>query len=420
MKEAFQALRWHQPEKKGLNPLRMPLDMVIAKRTFGLLSKAGILLFTAEETPSRDKIIRWAEETLIHRMGLQVRMIRCLARKHFLLVVGNSEQREYLLKNAPGKLDGKMIQLSKWSPSYNYKEASQTSKQIWVELPYVDPLINDQGKKMLEKLGPILYYAVIKSNESKYSHIRVCVMMHNIEDLHDSIIMELPWGGEYVQEVQYTGLPNQCLRCRQRGHWAMDCHARKMQEQGHQIINNEKRQTTSQESLTTSAAAKVRKDSVSGEEFIPVKNRNEKRWDPAFSQDDYVEVNQPTAVENDDCVEIPRSTAIETDLSRAAETDAVETDASRTTTTDSNRDVEDATQDGDAIRQEAEEKEESNHIHDESNKHLGSSLVAQRSEKCIGTRYQTPLALLQMAEQSVQISQATKGTSIMSNEEVIK
>ncbi|KAL3675002.1 hypothetical protein R1sor_024950 [Riccia sorocarpa] len=142
--------------------------------------------------------------------------------------------------------------------------------------------------------------------------------MHNIENLHDSIILELPWGGEYIQEVQYTGLPDQ----------------------------------------------------------------------------------------------------LETDVSRAAETEAVETDASRTTTTDSNQDVEDDTQNGDAIRQEAGKKEKTTHVHEGSNKHLGSSLVAQGSEECTGTG--TPLALLQMAEQSVQISQATEGTSIMSNEEVIQ
>ncbi|KAL3690448.1 hypothetical protein R1sor_016757 [Riccia sorocarpa] len=41
MKKAFEALNWHQPEKKGSNPLRIPLDMTIAKRTFSLLSKAG-------------------------------------------------------------------------------------------------------------------------------------------------------------------------------------------------------------------------------------------------------------------------------------------------------------------------------------------------------------------------------------------
>ncbi|KAL3697021.1 hypothetical protein R1sor_011097 [Riccia sorocarpa] len=232
MMEAFQALRWHQPEKKGLNPLRMPLDLVIAKRTFGLLSKAGILVFAAEEAPSRDKIIR-------------------------------NEKR-------------------------------------WVRRGEVNTIIKDPDQ-----------------SSNPYNILRT----EQMEDL-------------------------------------------------------------------------------------------------VFSQDDCVEVNQPTAAENDDCVEIPRSAAVETDVSRAAETDAVETDASRTTTTDSNRDVEDDTQDGDAIRQEAEEKEKSNQVHDGSNKHLASSLVVQRSEECIGTG--TPLALLQMAEQSVQISQATEGTNTMSNEEVIQ
>ncbi|KAL3693815.1 hypothetical protein R1sor_007466 [Riccia sorocarpa] len=157
---AFEELKWHQPSKPAKNPLRMTLDMNIAKKTYGILSKAGLLLFTAEEAPSRDKVIRWAEDTLIKRMGLQVKMIRSLARKHFLIVVGDADQREFLLKNPPGRMEGKMIQLSKWTPAYNYKEASMTSEQVWVELPFVDPMIVDHGHQMLAKLGPVLYYTV--------------------------------------------------------------------------------------------------------------------------------------------------------------------------------------------------------------------------------------------------------------------
>ncbi|KAL3675612.1 hypothetical protein R1sor_025560 [Riccia sorocarpa] len=231
IREAFAELKWHQPSKPRQNPLRIPLDMEIARRTFGLLSKAGVMLFTAEEAPSRDRVIRWAEDTLINHMGFTVRMIRCIAQKHFLIVVGDADQREFLLKNAPGRMEGKMIQVSMWNPSYNYQEAAMTSKQIWVELPFVDPMIINHGKKMLEKLGPILYYAVVKTNEAKYSHIRACVMMRNLDCLHDSIILELPWGGEYTQEVDYTGLPDQCHKCRLRGHWAKDCPDRNGQQQ---------------------------------------------------------------------------------------------------------------------------------------------------------------------------------------------
>ncbi|KAL3697757.1 hypothetical protein R1sor_011833 [Riccia sorocarpa] len=70
-----------------------------------------------------------------------------------------------------------MIQLSQWTPAYNYKEASLASKQVWVKLPFVDPMIVDHSYKMLAKLGPVLFYAVVRTNVAemslllKYQHL---------------------------------------------------------------------------------------------------------------------------------------------------------------------------------------------------------------------------------------------------------
>ncbi|KAL3697957.1 hypothetical protein R1sor_012033 [Riccia sorocarpa] len=255
----------------------MPLDMAIARRTLGILSKAGLLLFTAEEAPSPDKVIRWVEEVIIQKMGIQVRMIRSLARKHFLEVVGDEDQRDYIMKNPPGRMEGKMIQISRWTPGYNYKEASMSSKQVWVELSFVDPMIVDQGHKMLAKLGPILYYAVVRKNETKYSHIRGCVLMHNLDNLYDSISLELPWGGEYLQEVEYTGLPDQCHKCSQRGHWAADC-ANKPGGRHSPSSGAGASSAGLARGLGTPSPSPVIQTDKSGDPFTPVGRRGEKAW----------------------------------------------------------------------------------------------------------------------------------------------
>ncbi|KAL3676755.1 hypothetical protein R1sor_026703 [Riccia sorocarpa] len=208
---AFNELKWHQPGKPGLNPLKMPLDMEIARRTLGILSKAGLLLFTAEEAPSRDKVIRWVEEVLIQKIG------------------------------------------------------------------YTNPMIVDQGHKMLAKLGPILYYAVVRTNETKYSHIRGCIMMHNLNNLHDAICLELPWGGEYIQEVEYTGLPDQCHKCRQRGHWAADCSNTPVGRHTMGGGAGTSSAGTARRMETVSPAPASQGDKI-GNGFTPVGRKGEKAW----------------------------------------------------------------------------------------------------------------------------------------------
>ncbi|KAL3690558.1 hypothetical protein R1sor_016867 [Riccia sorocarpa] len=122
---------------------------------------------------------------------------------------------------------------------------------------------------------------LVKTNEAKYSHIRACVMMRNLDSLHDSIILELPWGGEYIQEVDYTGLPDQCHRCRQRGHWAKDCPAR-----------NDKQQAPTQGlnggtgGTGTSAAPEVNQSPVGGVGYDPDNDgfRSAKRKGPTRAE----------------------------------------------------------------------------------------------------------------------------------------
>ncbi|KAL3696903.1 hypothetical protein R1sor_010979 [Riccia sorocarpa] len=221
--QAYNALVTRQKSTPGPNATKTTLDLDLAKESLGMYNKAGVILFMAEEAPGRDKVVDWAQRILVGRRGVQIRIIRELARKHFIIVLGSQAQKEQLLRNPPKEMGGKAIMISPWKPEYDYKEASKASKQIWVELQYVDPLLLNQGQMMLQSIGQVLFHTVHTTNDLKYAHIRGCVMRHDLENLPNEVIVDLPWGGHLIQEIRYTLLPDTCYRCRQRGHKAMDC-----------------------------------------------------------------------------------------------------------------------------------------------------------------------------------------------------
>ncbi|KAL3698101.1 hypothetical protein R1sor_012177 [Riccia sorocarpa] len=76
---------------------------------------------------------------------------------------------------------------------------------------------------MLQTIGPVLYHTVNTSLDMKYVHIRACVLRNDLDNLPDTVIVDLPWGGHITQEIKYTMLPDTCFKCKQIGHRAADC-----------------------------------------------------------------------------------------------------------------------------------------------------------------------------------------------------
>ncbi|KAL3675726.1 hypothetical protein R1sor_025674 [Riccia sorocarpa] len=76
---------------------------------------------------------------------------------------------------------------------------------------------------MAESLGTVLFHSNHEANVVKYAHLRACIMRQDTVNLPNAIIVDLPWGGHFVQEVKYTWLPDSCYKFFQRGHKAFEC-----------------------------------------------------------------------------------------------------------------------------------------------------------------------------------------------------
>ncbi|KAL3678882.1 hypothetical protein R1sor_021838 [Riccia sorocarpa] len=209
---AFTALVARSTSKPGPNVTRVSLDVSQATQSYGMLEKTALIMFTAEEAPSRDRVVSWLQEAISTARQMRISAVRELSRKHFLLLMESQEQKEAILLNPPTRMYGKAIRISKWSPSYNFAEAAKASKQIWLELQNVDPLLIGQGEIMLQSLGQVLYHTVLKTSDLRYAHMRACIIRDSINDVPESVILDLPWEGHVVQEVVYTLMPVSCCR----------------------------------------------------------------------------------------------------------------------------------------------------------------------------------------------------------------
>ncbi|KAL3696875.1 hypothetical protein R1sor_010951 [Riccia sorocarpa] len=129
MKSAYNALLERQTAKPGPNATRTTLNLDLARDAVGLYQKTGIILFTAEEAPSRDRIVDWVQRSIVQDRQLQVQYVRELAKKHFILVMATTQDKDSLLNNPPRYMYGKAVMLSKWSPDYNYREAAKANNQ---------------------------------------------------------------------------------------------------------------------------------------------------------------------------------------------------------------------------------------------------------------------------------------------------
>ncbi|KAL3681398.1 hypothetical protein R1sor_024354 [Riccia sorocarpa] len=76
---------------------------------------------------------------------------------------------------------------------------------------------------MLASIGPVAYSAVDRKEDSKYSHVRGCVLLDLQLDLPKRIIIKTPWMQSYTHDIVYTRFPDQCFQCKGRGHWAKNC-----------------------------------------------------------------------------------------------------------------------------------------------------------------------------------------------------
>ncbi|KAL3700503.1 hypothetical protein R1sor_018525 [Riccia sorocarpa] len=130
-----------------------------------------------EVSQSRDRVVTWVQDTMEHRLGVQVNQVTALSRCEFLIVFHSEDDRDEVLLNPPGYLDGKVVRIVEWERRHSIKISA---------------------------------------------HMKPATGGRHL-DLPKFVGIKTPWGKTYLQPVVYTRLPDRCFICLGQGHWAWSC-----------------------------------------------------------------------------------------------------------------------------------------------------------------------------------------------------
>ncbi|KAL3684532.1 hypothetical protein R1sor_002554 [Riccia sorocarpa] len=188
-----------------------------------LLEDTGVVFCTVDISPSRDAFIRWLYEEVEGKSAIQIKHVKVLAPRHFLVILFSTQDRNGVLAGGPYYLRRRMVYTTPWEPGFDTNKVLTKKMACWLDLKNVDPLIEDEATSMLSTLGEVVRVAgVTEKQEGKFPNIRGCVLMDMTKPL--PIVMKIALNNAVKRiQIQYDVLPDACYTCHTRGHFARLC-----------------------------------------------------------------------------------------------------------------------------------------------------------------------------------------------------
>ncbi|KAL3679798.1 hypothetical protein R1sor_022754 [Riccia sorocarpa] len=162
------------------------------------------------------------KDNFIVRHGVHIRRLKVLGRGQYLVVLGSKEERARILNACPFELNKKFVQIQPWTSNYDTWTGAGRRKPVWVTIVGMNAALEDEGIKILSKLGPLLHMSGIENGQSKFADIRGLVLLNAEVDPPEAAAVTFEEG--YVEfELHYEPLPTGCFTCHQEGHTARFC-----------------------------------------------------------------------------------------------------------------------------------------------------------------------------------------------------
>ncbi|KAL3698179.1 hypothetical protein R1sor_012255 [Riccia sorocarpa] len=209
-------------EVYALHNLDLAAQIIIANRK-RRLEECGVVFCTVDISPSRDAFCTWIQQEVAEKTKVQIKHVRILAARHYLVVLHSLVDRDTVLAGGPYYLRRRMVYTTPWEPGFDTSKVLAKKMACWLDLVDVDPLLEGESWNLLATLGEVIQCAgMTEHHESKFANIRGCVLIDMTKPLCTILTIQL--GGEVRQiEIQYDVLPDACFQCHERGHIARVC-----------------------------------------------------------------------------------------------------------------------------------------------------------------------------------------------------
>ncbi|KAL3700872.1 hypothetical protein R1sor_018894 [Riccia sorocarpa] len=187
------------------------------------LEDCGIVFCTIDMSPSRDTFLQWLYSEVENKAAVQVRHVKVLAAKHYLVYTRSTEDRDLILASGPYYMRRRLIYTVPWEPGFDTSKALAKKMSVWLDLLNVDAMLEGEGKAMLSTLGQVIQMAgMTEAQEGKFQHIRGCILMDLSKPL--PTVLKLNMNGVTRKiKIQYDMLPDACYVCNERGHYQRFC-----------------------------------------------------------------------------------------------------------------------------------------------------------------------------------------------------
>ncbi|KAL3681750.1 hypothetical protein R1sor_024706 [Riccia sorocarpa] len=154
------------------------------------LEERGVVFCTIDISPSRDAFCTWLQQEVVEKTVVQIKHVRILAARHYLVTLYNIHDRDTVLAGGPYYLRRRMVYTTPWEPGFDTSKVLAKNMACWLDLVDVDPLLEGESLNLLQTLGDVIQSAgTTERFESKFANVRGCVLMDMTQPLPTILTM---------------------------------------------------------------------------------------------------------------------------------------------------------------------------------------------------------------------------------------
>lgn len=199
----------------------------IIQKRIDYLSQHTVLARITGRNPGMRKLTLWARARL-HR---SFKSFTIRANNYMEIEFEDALGRDQALEVQYYDMSGQTICILPWSPYFNFEEDYASSKSytsLWVQIVDLPPFYRSKDiiQDFVSAFAEVISVDDTESYRTKLSGPRIRIITTDVEKLPKMLTLPRHDGrGDVAYKLAYSGLPEQCGRCRSYEHTVSQCNA---------------------------------------------------------------------------------------------------------------------------------------------------------------------------------------------------
>ena len=173
--------------------------------------------------PGLKSLTAWAKEFL----HPSLKLLSLRANNLFEVTFEHVEGRVHALKQSDFVCESSTIFFSSWRPHVNSRTSHDTlDHPVWVQIVNLCQILRDDAflRTIGEQIGQVIAIDNSEVYKAKFFGPRIRLLVCDLGNLpHAVVIPRLDGEGVVEYKLEFSGLPNQCGRCRSKDHQVKHC-----------------------------------------------------------------------------------------------------------------------------------------------------------------------------------------------------